>query len=101
MEYIKRNSEAYRKIMDQYHIGSLLAKILAYYQWDDVKIHEFLEVGKGFDCRNHNVANAIKERILMAKAKNEKVFVSGSHVSIGRCQPECCLTQERQSDTRS
>lgn len=85
MEYIKRNGEAYRKIMDQYHIGSLLAKILAYYQWDDVKIHEFLEVGKGFDCRNHNVANAIKERILMAKAKNEKVFVFGDYDTDGIC----------------
>ena len=34
MQYKKIEVQSYRKIMDQYHIGSLLAKVLAYYQWE-------------------------------------------------------------------
>ncbi|MBR5795989.1 MAG: hypothetical protein IKY26_07570, partial [Erysipelotrichaceae bacterium] len=63
MQYRKIEVQSYRGIMDQYHIGSLLAKVLAYYQWDDSKIASFLSKQKGFDSSTHEVAINIKGRI--------------------------------------
>ncbi|MBQ7890950.1 MAG: DHH family phosphoesterase [Erysipelotrichaceae bacterium] len=85
MQYKKIEVQSYREIMDQYHIGSLLAKVLAYYQWDDCKISDFLCVKKGYDSNTHQVAINIKERIEKAKIKHEKVFVFGDYDTDGIC----------------
>ena len=85
MKYFKKSIDSYRQIMDSYHIGSLLAKILAYYNWSDEQIYQFLTPSVAYQSDQHEVANQIKTRIEQAKIKHEKVFVFGDYDTDGIC----------------
>ena len=85
MKYVKKSVNSYREIMDTFHIGSLLAKILASYNWSNEQIEQFLSLSVAYDSTQHEVALKIKNRIQLAKEKKQKVFVFGDYDSDGIC----------------
>ena len=85
MKYIKKSVDSYRQIMDTYHVGSLLAKTLSYYNWSDNQIRQFLTSSNSYQSYEHEVAKKIKSRIEEAKFNNQKVFVFGDYDTDGIC----------------
>lgn len=75
----------YQDLMQRYQIGSLLAKVLDYFQWDANEIQDFLTERKAVDVSGHPVLHKILQRLQLAKEKQEKVFVFGDYDTDGIC----------------
>lgn len=71
--------------MDKFQTNSLLAKVLAYYQFDQDKLDQILSDNRIEAIEDNLYINKTKERIIKAHITNESVFVCGDYDADGIC----------------
>ena len=71
--------------MDKFKINSLLAKVLAYYQFDQDKIDQLLNDNDLEAIRDNPAIDKVKKRMIKAHTTNESVFVCGDYDADGIC----------------
>lgn len=84
MQYKVIDTGNYRQIMDKYHVGSLLAKIVSSFNYTEEELVSFF-VPEKYGTYCHESFERIKEIMQEAKEKGLKVFVFGDYDCDGIC----------------
>ncbi|MBQ4254189.1 MAG: DHH family phosphoesterase [Erysipelotrichaceae bacterium] len=84
MNYRRKELSQYPELQKRYQIGSLLAKVLESFQYDDKETASFLR-GPQAPSFDHPLLEKLKETILRIRDENRKVFVFGDYDCDGIC----------------
>ena len=84
MKYRVMNTGDYREIMNQYHTGSLLAKVVSSFNYSPSELASFFNE-KQYGTYYHESLQAINEILLKARENRQKVFIYGDYDCDGIC----------------
>ena len=84
MEYKVMNTDGYRDIMNQYHTGSLLAKVVSSFNYSEKEMASFFNEKK-YGVYSHESLERVKELVAEIKVNNEKIFIYGDYDCDGIC----------------
>ena len=84
MKYRVMNTDNYREIMNQYHTGSLLAKVVSSFNYSPSELASFFHE-KEYGTYRHECLQAVKTLLRQAKADHQKVFIYGDYDCDGIC----------------
>ena len=84
MQYKVIDTGNYRQIMEKYHVGSLLAKIVSSFNYTEEDLVSFF-MPKEYGVYHHETFDRIKEILEQARQQDRKVFVFGDYDCDGIC----------------
>ena len=84
MKYRVMNTGDYREIRNQYHTGSLLAKVVSSFNYSPSELASFFNE-KQYGTYRHESLESIRNILLKAKDEHQKVFIYGDYDCDGIC----------------
>jgi len=88
----------YQKYIDEFNVSPLLAKVLAFFDFDHRQIDQLFNDYKPESLADNPNLAKVKNRLELAKKNNEKVFVFGDYDADGICSTTMMVSLLRQLD---
>jgi len=86
----------YQKYIDEFKVSPLLAKVLAFFDFDSGQLDQIFSDPKPESLTDNQNLARVKQRLDLAKANNEKVFVFGDYDADGICSTTMMVSLLRQ-----